>query len=202
MTPKQIRRECVDCGRVRFVPAKGVPTKGQIFWDRWSASSQSMEGFGRGGGGARYQIRAQERQGRRDAAMLCPGCGSARFTDRVHSTAAKPVPRPAATRRAARPAGAPNAAPPITAKSRVSSASSSNAQPANDRHATADPPPAKADWYPDPKKVARLRYWDGQAWTEHVSEDFDAKADWYPDPKKEARLRYWDGQAWTDHVAL
>jgi uncharacterized RDD family membrane protein YckC len=28
---------------------------------------------------------------------------------------------------------------------------------------------AKADWYPDPQGQARLRYWDGQSWTEHTS---------------------------------
>ena len=27
----------------------------------------------------------------------------------------------------------------------------------------------KADWYPDPHGEARLRYWDGQRWTEHTS---------------------------------
>ena len=27
----------------------------------------------------------------------------------------------------------------------------------------------KADWYPDPHGQARLRYWDGQRWTEHTS---------------------------------
>jgi uncharacterized RDD family membrane protein YckC len=26
-----------------------------------------------------------------------------------------------------------------------------------------------ADWYPDPHGQARLRYWDGQRWTEHTS---------------------------------
>jgi uncharacterized RDD family membrane protein YckC len=26
-----------------------------------------------------------------------------------------------------------------------------------------------ADWYPDPQGQARLRYWDGQRWTEHTS---------------------------------
>jgi uncharacterized RDD family membrane protein YckC len=27
----------------------------------------------------------------------------------------------------------------------------------------------QADWYPDPHGQARLRYWDGQRWTEHTS---------------------------------
>jgi uncharacterized RDD family membrane protein YckC len=27
----------------------------------------------------------------------------------------------------------------------------------------------KADWYPDPQGQARLRYWDGERWTEHTS---------------------------------
>jgi uncharacterized RDD family membrane protein YckC len=27
----------------------------------------------------------------------------------------------------------------------------------------------KADWYPDPQGEARLRYWDGQRWTDHTS---------------------------------
>lgn len=30
---------------------------------------------------------------------------------------------------------------------------------------------APADWYPDPTQGGRLRYWDGSAWTEHVSRD-------------------------------
>jgi uncharacterized RDD family membrane protein YckC len=39
--------------------------------------------------------------------------------------------------------------------------------------ASAAPPPSeggqKADWYPDPQGQARLRYWDGQRWTDHTS---------------------------------
>lgn len=30
---------------------------------------------------------------------------------------------------------------------------------------------AAADWYADPTREGRLRYWDGTRWTEHVSED-------------------------------
>jgi hypothetical protein len=26
-----------------------------------------------------------------------------------------------------------------------------------------------ADWFPDPKGEARLRYWDGKRWTEHTA---------------------------------
>jgi uncharacterized RDD family membrane protein YckC len=29
--------------------------------------------------------------------------------------------------------------------------------------------PGQADWYPDPRGEARLRYWDGQGWTDHTS---------------------------------
>jgi hypothetical protein len=28
----------------------------------------------------------------------------------------------------------------------------------------------QADWYPDPHGQARLRYWDGQRWTDHTSQ--------------------------------
>jgi uncharacterized RDD family membrane protein YckC len=30
--------------------------------------------------------------------------------------------------------------------------------------------PQQADWYPDPQGQSRLRYWDGQTWTEHTSD--------------------------------
>jgi len=32
------------------------------------------------------------------------------------------------------------------------------------------PPPQPANWYPDPRAEARLRYWDGTRWTEHTAE--------------------------------
>lgn len=30
-------------------------------------------------------------------------------------------------------------------------------------------PAAPADWYPDPRGEARLRYWDGANWTDHTA---------------------------------
>ncbi|MBA3421799.1 MAG: DUF2510 domain-containing protein [Thermoleophilaceae bacterium] len=35
---------------------------------------------------------------------------------------------------------------------------------------TLPPPAPAADWYSDPRSEARLRYWDGAAWTEHTTE--------------------------------
>lgn len=34
----------------------------------------------------------------------------------------------------------------------------------------APPPLPPADWYADPHGIARLRYWDGQVWTDHTSD--------------------------------
>lgn len=33
-----------------------------------------------------------------------------------------------------------------------------------------------ANWYPDPSQPGTLRYWDGQAWTEHTAPDPAAAA--------------------------
>jgi len=41
---------------------------------------------------------------------------------------------------------------------------------AEDASPAAPPPLPPADWYADPHGVARLRYWDGQAWTEHTAD--------------------------------
>lgn len=37
------------------------------------------------------------------------------------------------------------------------------------REGLAPPPLPPANWYPDPQGIARLRYWDGGAWTEHTA---------------------------------
>ncbi|HSS41280.1 MAG TPA: DUF2510 domain-containing protein [Solirubrobacterales bacterium] len=36
--------------------------------------------------------------------------------------------------------------------------------------AAASAPSRPPDWHPDPKGEARLRYWDGANWTDHISE--------------------------------
>ncbi|HKP90989.1 MAG TPA: DUF2510 domain-containing protein, partial [Thermoleophilaceae bacterium] len=36
--------------------------------------------------------------------------------------------------------------------------------------ATAEPGSHPAAWYPDPWLAARLRYWDGNAWTGHTAD--------------------------------
>jgi hypothetical protein len=74
-----------------------------------------------------------------------------------------------------------------------------------------------AGWYPDPNGVFQHRYWDGRAWTEHVSRDGvtslapvvpvapAAQApriapDWFPDPAGRHQWRFWGGDDWTPHV--
>lgn len=76
-----------------------------------------------------------------------------------------------------------------------------------------------ADWYADPFGRHERRFWDGNAWTDHVAtgrwqgvdpalEDQSTpsncgtqpRADWYPDPTSRHQRRYWDGTRWTDHV--
>ena len=62
--------------------------------------------------------------------------------------------------------------------------------------------PTTADgpgWYADPSGRFDHRYWDGSAWTEHVSRAGVADtapvvpADWYPDPTGRFHWRYWTG---------
>jgi Domain of unknown function (DUF4328)/Protein of unknown function (DUF2510) len=70
--------------------------------------------------------------------------------------------------------------------------------------------PATVDapgWYADPSGQHDHRYWDGRAWTEHVSRGGVAgtapvvPADWYPDPTGRFHWRYWTGSEWTEHVS-
>jgi hypothetical protein len=62
-------------------------------------------------------------------------------------------------------------------------------------------------WYPDPGGAFDHRYWDGTAWTEHVSRAGAAEIApvvspaWHPDPTRRHHWRYWDGYAWTEHVS-
>ena len=69
--------------------------------------------------------------------------------------------------------------------------------------------PTTADgpgWYDDPAGQYDHRYWDGAAWTEHVSRAGQASTapvtppDWYPDPTGRFHWRYWTGREWTEHV--
>lgn len=57
---------------------------------------------------------------------------------------------------------------------------------------------APAGWYDDGS--GRLRWWDGQMWTEHyyaASPRVAAPAGWYDDGS--GQQRWWDGQDWTAH---
>lgn len=71
-------------------------------------------------------------------------------------------------------------------------------------------------WYPDPSGLHDFRYWDGVAWTEHVSRGGVAglspvaptppalpaiAADWFADPSGRHQWRYWGGDDWTPHVS-
>jgi hypothetical protein len=55
----------------------------------------------------------------------------------------------------------------------------------------------EADWYKEPGRFDDLfmRYWNGQAWTEHTSQQIPG---WYSDPWDESLLRYWNGAQWSD----
>ncbi|MGL5928164.1 MAG: DUF4328 domain-containing protein [Dermatophilaceae bacterium] len=72
-------------------------------------------------------------------------------------------------------------------------------------------------WYVDPEDDARLRKWDGHAWTDAVMRrapgsaapvvpalpaavSVHAPPAWRPDPASADRARWWNGSAWTDRV--
>ncbi|HEX9506300.1 MAG TPA: DUF4328 domain-containing protein [Acidimicrobiia bacterium] len=62
-------------------------------------------------------------------------------------------------------------------------------------------------WYADSGGRYDHRYWDGTAWTEHVSTAGQPTTapvippDWYPDPTGAFHWRYWTGHDWTEHVS-
>jgi hypothetical protein len=67
--------------------------------------------------------------------------------------------------------------------------------------------PDDPGWYADPSGHFHHRYWDGTAWTEHVSRGGMTEtapvvpADWYPDPTRRFQWRYWTGDEWTEHAS-
>ncbi len=62
-------------------------------------------------------------------------------------------------------------------------------------------------WHPDPHAEHLARYWDGQAWTEHVATAAGVTTapvlppEWHPDPTGRFEWRFWDGYGWTEHVS-
>lgn len=80
------------------------------------------------------------------------------------------------------------------------------------------PSSSPAGWFADPFGRSERRYWDGNAWTEHVithghqgidpaldtasvPTPIQVPADWYPDPFGRHERRYWDATQWTEHVS-
>jgi uncharacterized protein DUF2510 len=62
--------------------------------------------------------------------------------------------------------GQPSAAPPPVAAPPPAAPTPAPPQPVE----PPPPPGGTADWYPDPRGLKRLRYWDGTRWTEHVAD--------------------------------
>lgn len=78
---------------------------------------------------------------------------------------------------------------------------------------------AAAGWHPDPSGRFELRFWDGHAWTQHIStagrQGWDSApgpttltatplhfaAGWYSDPNGHGWSRYWDGRQWTSYTS-
>lgn len=72
--------------------------------------------------------------------------------------------------------------------------------------APADPADRSPAWHP--QRDGRLRWWDGEKWTDNFHGPIAAPEDasdvaqtsppaWHKQP--DGRLRWWDGEKWTDH---
>ncbi len=94
----------------------------------------------------------------------------------------RPQPRPQPT-----PNATPSTRPPFTYSAGPTSSTDTlgpiTIAPATERPLGLAPPvdgdgrPALFGWYPDPTKRHGLRYWDGRAWSHHVSDNGDVAAD-------------------------
>jgi len=108
---------------------------------------------------------------RPDATSAQPaGTPAATATPRAAAPQAPAVPaaRPQAPAAPPSPAAPTREAPPATpaAAPQPAAAPAPAAAPPEPPAAHPGPP---AGWYPDPQGLARLRYWDGTAWTDHTS---------------------------------
>lgn len=60
-------------------------------------------------------------------------------------------------------------------------------------------------WQFDPYGKAKLRWWDGNQWTDYTSNwhpgERTPPTGWYPDPKGEAVYRWWTGYEWSENTA-
>ena len=97
----------------------------------------------------------------------------------------------------------------ITARQEVLQATRSRRR-SNGRSRVSTPVPTTVDgpgWYADPSGRYDHRYWDGTAWTEHVSRDgvADHRAGrarrLVPGPHRSVPLALLDRHEWTEHVS-
>lgn len=103
-----------------------------------------------------------ESGGRVHAIMRREGAPAAAVTPAAEETPAAAVAAPAEVVAPAEPV----AVTPIESAQPVAASASAASAPSNATVAITHTP---AGWYPDPSGRFEMRYWDGLAWTEHVS---------------------------------